>query len=88
MAHVTVEPRDFAFQNRLQSFSIVNNGYTNLDEFFAAAFEPFKNKIDEIIDDHTIIIMGGCFVAEFVKILIDENDEEHNEKEKLEEISQ
>lgn len=50
-ATVTIEDRAIAFHNQLQSFSIVNHGYVNLKDFFAAALDSFIVRMTAIIED-------------------------------------
>lgn len=73
LATVTVQNRDFAFQNRLKTFSIVNHGHSNLDDFFADALDSFITKMNTIIDEQTIVVVAACFLGEFVKMSIGES---------------
>lgn len=81
-AHVVVEDREFAFRNRLQTFSIVNRGHKTIDEFFADAIEYFQSKLINILEEHTLVKLGTCFVCEFEKTIIDDVVE-RNEGQKL-----
>lgn len=80
---IVIEDRDFAFQNRLHTFSIVNKGYKELSEYFANGVEYFVNKVSNSIQEHAIIKLGACFVADFSKNVFDENGEMHQENQKL-----
>lgn len=82
-ATVTIVEKEVAFLNRLQSFSIVNQGFTKLDEFFAAALDSFATRVSTIIDEQTIVVVGTCFVGEYAKSVFDENGQMLVEKQKL-----
>lgn len=82
-ATVSIVEKEVAFQNHLQSFSIVNHGFIKLEEFFAAALEFFVHRLEEIIEAQTIVVVGACFVGEYAKSVMDENGQMHVEKQKL-----
>lgn len=82
-ATVTIVEKDIAYQNRLQSFSIVNQGFIKLEEFLAAAAESFSAKVTTIIDEHPIVVVGTCFIGEFAKSEVDSNGEMQVVKTKL-----
>lgn len=79
--HLTVEQRNFAFANRLQSFSIVNNGYHEIHDFFAAAFPFFRQHISTVINEHYLVKVLICFVGKFVKLIASEGDDAGIEEE-------
>lgn len=68
MAYVEFELRDFAFQNRIETFSLVNRGHIDVNEFFIDAFNHFEQKVYEIINTHYLAKLSSCFVAVFEKI--------------------
>lgn len=76
--HVFVLNREFAFSNRLQTFSIVNGGHKTIDEFFADAIEHFNDKVKKIIEEYTLLTLGACFVCEFVKTASGPDGPENN----------
>ncbi|DAC81320.1 PolB [Mayetiola barley midge adintovirus] len=82
---IELEERDFAFQNRLQTFSIVNKGHVNINEFFEDAFVLFNERIGSIVDVQYIVKVGACFVAVFEKMIVnDAGDElEHRESQTI-----
>lgn len=80
---IVIEDRDFVFNNRLHTFSIVNKGYKELNEYFAAGLEYFVDKVSDSVKQHTMIKVGACFVADFSKNVIDEDGEMHQENQKL-----
>lgn len=73
--HVRIEERDFAFQNRIQTFSIVNQDIFDLDQFFREAYREFETRITTILNEHFIVKIGFCFVGEFEKVVVSENGE-------------
>lgn len=83
VAGVSVVDKDFVFKNRLQSFSIVNHGYKDPSEFFAAVLEEFIIKMEKTLKEHPIVVVGACILGEFVKVTIDGEGEEHDEKQNL-----
>lgn len=71
---VKLEERDFAFQNRLQSFSIVNNGHIDVKPFLEEAFNFFGKRIEKLLEEHFIIRVGCCFSGVFEKeVMTSEN---------------
>lgn len=82
-ATVSVKEKDLMFQNRLRSFSIINEGFTNLNDFFEAALERFFVEISEIVEDRSIIIVSTCFVGEYIKTAINEKGELYDDQQKL-----
>lgn len=72
---VAVEERDFAFQNRLQTFSVVNKGHIDIREFFADAFILIERKINPILDELYIVKVSACLCAIFEKSSMTENGE-------------
>lgn len=62
-----VEDRDFAFRNRLQTFSIVNEEHIELNQFFQNAYEHFEPRVSALLRDHYLIKVSSCFVANFEK---------------------
>ncbi|XP_031639366.1 uncharacterized protein LOC116351408, partial [Contarinia nasturtii] len=67
---VKIEERDFAFQNRLQTFSIVNNGHIDIKPFLEDAFNLCEKRISELLQEHYIIKVSFCFVGVFEKEVI------------------
>lgn len=67
---VLLEERDFAFQNRLQTFSIVNNGHIDVKPFFDDSYNLFETRVSQIIETHYIVKVGCCFSAVFKKVEI------------------
>lgn len=65
--YLTVEERNFAFQNRLQTFSIVNHNYTDLDDFFNAAFPLFEQNVMPLINLNYLVKISACFVGKYEK---------------------
>lgn len=82
-AKVELEERHFAFRNRIQTFSIVNHGYRDINLFFESGYEKFKSQIEKILDGANIIKIGICFVGEFEKTVVCADAEEKTEKQKL-----
>lgn len=70
--HLTVEERNFAFENRLQTFSIVNHGYRDLRDFFGAAFTLFEQNVTPVIDTYFLVKISACFAAKFEKAVGDQ----------------
>lgn len=79
MKKVAVEVRDIVFQNRLQTFSIVNISHTDIDKFFTDAYKEAVNRLEPIIDNRSIIVVGACFVGEFNKKTLTTDGEENLE---------
>lgn len=71
---VAVEERDFAFEKRLQTFSVVNRGHIDVDKFMTDAFDPFERKIKSIINQFHIVKVSACFCADFEKISMIEGE--------------
>lgn len=80
-ARIVVLNRDFAFQNRLESYSFVNNGYRNLDEFLNDAFHQFVGKVRAALQQHHIIKVSTCFVSNFSKTVTSTNSLAENDEE-------
>lgn len=76
-AYVELEERHFAFQNRLQTFSIVNHGHIDLREFFNDAFQCFQSRIEPILQTYSLIKVGTCFCAIFEKIVMTDEGERY-----------
>lgn len=72
---VHVEERNFAFQNRLQTFSIVNDSHTAVLEFFNDAYEEFKLRVKPVIETNLLIKIGASFCARFEKRIQTEQGE-------------
>lgn len=72
---VELEERNFAFQNRLQTFSIVNKGHIDLKEFFDDSFTLFENRISQLLEIHYLVKIGCCFSASFEKVVITDDGE-------------
>lgn len=64
---VTVQEREAAFNIRLQTYAIVNDGHIDIGDFFNNAFEIFGNRQRRLITDHFIIKTYTIFVGEFSK---------------------
>lgn len=73
---VIVENKNIAFDNRIQTFSIVNYGYKDIQEFFTEAFTHFESRIHEVIQEQYIVKVGANFMCEFEKKLITGDGEE------------
>lgn len=73
---VTLEERNFAFQNRLQTFSIVNRGHIDIKHFFEDSFSLFEQRISELLELHYIVKIGVCFSALFEKVVITSEGEQ------------
>lgn len=73
--HVRVEERNFAFQNRLQTFSIMNIDHIDTNSFFSDAFNYFETRIQAIVQTHYLIKIGTSFLAKFEKKVIGEEGE-------------
>lgn len=80
---VRVELREFAFQNRLQTFSIINLEYHGLHDFFRAAVEQFELRVNELLDVHYLLKISACFVGNFEKTFISESEGEIVESQKI-----
>lgn len=80
---VRVELRDFAFQNRLQTFSIVNLNHQDLHEFFRASVEHFELRINELLDVHYLLKVCVSFVGNFEKTFIDDEGGRAVESQKI-----
>lgn len=76
MPNIRLEDRDFAFRNRLTTFSIVNEEHIDVEHFFEDAFEYFESRTSPIVQEHFIIKVGASFVANFVKTIITDHGEE------------
>lgn len=70
---VVFEERNAAFRRRLQTFAVVNAGYTDIKEFFLAALPHFIGKITALIDEYTLIKINAIFKAVFEKLIVCEN---------------
>ena len=70
-----MEERNFAFQNRLQTFSIVNIDHIDTSSFFSDAFVHFQSRIEPIIETQYLIKIGTSFLVKFEKTVIDEEGE-------------
>lgn len=80
---VRLEMRDSAFQNRLQTFSIVNSDHQDLHEFFRAAIEHFELRINELLDVHYLLKINASFVGNFEKTFIGEDEGQVIESQKI-----
>ncbi|XP_055316114.1 uncharacterized protein LOC129575903 [Sitodiplosis mosellana] len=67
MELVKLEERDFAFQNRLQTFSIVNNGHIDVKSFLDDAYVLFEKRIEKLLEEHYIVKVAFCFMEVFEK---------------------
>lgn len=72
---VSLEERNVVFQNRLQTFALVNNEHIDIREFFDDAFILFLKRIKSILDEHFIIKIAACFCAIFQKTVATEEGE-------------
>lgn len=54
LAAVTVEERESAFDNHIQTYAIVNNRHINIDQYFDDAFTIFDARQTSILADHFI----------------------------------
>lgn len=59
--HIRVEERNFAFQNRLHTFSIVNIDHIDTNAFFSDAFAHFESAITTILDTHYLVKLAQVF---------------------------
>lgn len=75
-AHVGVEERNFAFQNRIQTFSLINYGHIFIGDFFGDAFNHFEEQTKIVIQLHYIVKLSSCFCAVFEKIIHNPNNED------------
>lgn len=73
---VRVEEKNFAFQNRLQTFSVINENHTDIREFFNEAYLHFSSRINSILDEYYIIKVSACFVANFEKVTLTQEGEQ------------
>lgn len=64
---IEVQERNFAYQNRLQTFSLVNREHIDINQFLFDAFPHFEQKINFILETYNIIKVSGCFCAVFEK---------------------
>lgn len=78
MALITVEEKDFAFQNRLRTFSIKNNGYKDLSTFFNNALDVFVDNVAKYLEKRMLIKLSACFVGEFNKTVAEGDQEKQN----------
>lgn len=67
---VKIQERDFAFQNRLQTFSLVNRDYKDIDDFLNDSFNLFTQRIEQILVEHYIIKITACFHGIFEKLIL------------------
>lgn len=67
MELVKLEERDIAFRNRLQTFSIVNNGHIDVKPFLEDAYVLFEQRIGKLVEEHYIVKVCCCFTAIFEK---------------------
>lgn len=74
--HVVVEERNFAFQNRLRSFSILNRGYHQPQVFFTNAYHVFEPPVAAVVQEYYLIKLVSCLVADFEKVTITEDGEQ------------
>lgn len=79
---VQVGERNFAFQNRLSSFSIVNRGFHQPQHFFENAYQSFESHVSASVQQYYLIKIVSCLVANFEKLVITEEGE-HVETKKM-----
>lgn len=72
---VEIEERESAFENRLTTFRIKNNGHIDLSEFFEDAFAFFEPMVESLTDVHYMIKVSVCFHGVFEKKVIENNTE-------------
>lgn len=68
--HVELQEQNFAFQNRLESFSIVNRNHIDVREFLNDGFPLIQTAVTRVLNEHFLIKVGACFSAIFEKIVI------------------
>lgn len=73
---VIIENKKFALDNRIQTFSIVNFGFKDIQEFFTEAFTHFESRVDQVIQEQYIVKVAANFMCEFEKKLITADGEE------------
>lgn len=73
--YIEIQDKDFAFQNRLQTFSLINHGYKDVSYFLNDAFELFEKRIHQILLEHYIVKITACFHGIFEKTVISEEGE-------------
>lgn len=74
-SHIEIQERDIAFQNRLQTFSIVNRDHIDVSAFLNDAFSHIQTRIEDVLTTQFIIKVGVCLVANFEKTVLTENGE-------------
>lgn len=83
LRHIELEERDFAFQNRIQTFSVINRGYIDIRQFFEAAYEHFERQISSIIETQYLVKVSICFVAVFEKVSVNGDNTENVEEQTI-----
>lgn len=56
-----------AFKCRVLSYTLKNNNYTDLAEFFNAAFPLFASETEKILNRLLTVKINTCFEAKFTK---------------------
>lgn len=56
-----------AFEGRISSYSLINNGHINVDNFFDDAFAIFENKQENLLSNQTLIKTYATFIVDLVK---------------------
>lgn len=80
---VKVIEKNFAFQNRLHTFSVVNENHTDIRDFFEDAYKHFKSRVTSFVEMHYLIKVGASFVANFEKIILTEQGVNKKETQKM-----
>lgn len=70
-ASVSVENRESAFHDRIQTYAIVNVGHIKVDAFLNDAFTVFNERQSDIVNNSFLIKTYATFVAEFKKDVTD-----------------
>lgn len=81
-AHVEVQERNFAFEHRLETFSIVNFGHIEINEFLQDVCTQFEKRIRQAIEKRHTIKIAACLDAIFEKVVIS-TDGENTEYQQL-----
>lgn len=78
---VKIEEKKVAFQNRLQTFSIINIDHTDMQEFLNDAFQFFASRVSSALEKYCIVKVSANFIARFEKpILTGDNETKESQK--------
>lgn len=67
MDRVRLETRETAFNCRIQTFAIKNLLHIDIEAFLNDSFPISTTQIKKIVLEYSIIKVGACFIADFIK---------------------